>query len=164
MRLASRKLFYLGWISLVCGIAFYLVARPSGSTYFFGKLLHLGFSSRIIKLPALVQGSFPDFVHPFAFSLIGMGLLSLTRVSRLAICSSFLVMNLFFKVGQKYKYAFAGQVPPWIKGIPIMENTGSFFLRGTFDINDIFAMIVGAAAAFALSELLVRQQKGGETC
>ena len=164
MRLASRKLFYLGRISLVCGIAFYLVARPSGSTYFFGKLLHLGFSSPIIKLPALIQGSFPDFVHPFAFSLIGMGLLSLMRVSRLCICSSFLVMNLFFKIGQNYKYAFAAQVPKWFGGVPIIENTGPFFLRGTFDINDVFAMIVGAAAAFALSELLVKQQKGGETC
>jgi len=164
MRLASRKLFYLGWISLICGVAFYLIARPSGSTYFFGKLLHLGFSSRIIKLPSLIQGSFPDFVHPFAFSLIGMGLLSLTRVSRFAICSIFLAMNLFFKIGQNYKYAFAAQVPKWFGGIPIMENTGSFFLRGTFDINDVFAMIVGAAAAFALSELLVRRQKGGERC
>ena len=162
MRLANRKLFYLGWLSLFCGIALYVIARPSGSTYFFGKLLHLSFSSRIIKLPFLVQGSFPDFVHPFAFSLIGMGLLSLTRASRLCICSSFLLMNLFFKIGQNYKYAFAAQVPKWFGGIPIIENTGPFFLRGTFDVNDIFAMIVGAAAAFAISELLIRQQREGK--
>ena len=106
------------------------------------------------------SGVIPRFCPPLCLFLDWHGVvIAHESLERLCICSGFLLMNLFFKIGQNYKYAFAAQVPKWFGGIPLMENTGPFFLRGTFDVNDIFAMIAGAAAAFAISELLIRQQR-----
>ena len=162
MQLADRKLFWLGWISLVCGVGFYAIARPRSSTYFFGKWLPMASFSRPVKFPEPFQGSFPDFVHPFAFCLIGIGLLSLERGTRLRICTVFLLIDLFFKIGLNYKDALVSLIPPWFTGVPLLENVGPFFLRGTFDVNDVLAMVLGAAMAFVISEILTRKHARGE--
>jgi hypothetical protein len=154
-QLASPGLFLTGWAFLVTGVLFYCLARPQGIAYVSERLgLHL--FPKLYSLPGPVWGSFPEFIHPMAFSLMGMGLLSVRRWSRLFVCSSILLLNLFFELGQKYKHIALEIVPNWVDGIPVIENVNSYFYRGTFDPQDVLAMCLGAAIAFVASELVIK--------
>ena len=102
----------------------------------------------------IIAGSFPEFIHPFAFSMIGIGLFSRTRVSRILMCTTFFLLNLFFEFGQKYKNAFTNIVPEWFSSIPIIDNTKAYFLNGTFAVEDLIAAALGSISAFICAELL----------
>ena len=154
-QLASPGLFLAGWAFLLIGVLFYCLARPQGITYVNEKL-GLDLFPIPYSLPSPVWGSFPEFIHPVAFSLMGMGLLSVRRWSRLFVCSSILLLNLFFELGQKYKHIAMEIVPNWFDGIPVLENVNSYFVRGTFDPQDVLAMCLGSAIAFATSELVIK--------
>jgi hypothetical protein len=151
-RLASPGLFLMGWAALIPGVLFYFLFRPQGVAYV-SERLRLDLILRPYSLAAPLWGSFPDFIHPLAFSMIGMGVLSLSRRWRLLVCSSILLLNLFFEIGQKYKNMALGIVPKWLDGIPVLENVNSYFLRGTFDLQDVLAMCLGSSIAFVVSEL-----------
>jgi hypothetical protein len=154
-RLASPGLFLAGWAVLVPGILFYLIVRPEGIAYISEKI-RLDLFAEPCYLTAPVWGSFPEFIHPMAFSLIGIGLLSHKRWSRLFVCSSILLLNLFFEIGQKYKDAALEIVPRWFDGIPMIENVDSYFRRGTFDLQDVLAICLGSTIAFVVSELAAK--------
>jgi hypothetical protein len=154
-RLASPGLFLAGWAVLASGVLFYVLVRPQGIAYIV-EMIRMDLFSRPYSLPAPLWGSFPEFIHPLAFSLIGMGLLSGRRWSRLFVCSSILLLNLFFEIGQEYKHLALEIVPRWFDGIPVLENVNSYFLKGTFDPQDVLAMCLGSAIAFVVSELAVK--------
>jgi len=94
------------------------------------------------------------FIHPFAFSLIGIGLLSNTRKSRVFICLIFFIMNVLFEIGQKYKIIFIKLIPQWFSSIPILENTRDFFLKGTFAVEDLIGITLGSISAFICAEII----------
>ena len=108
-----------------------------------------------------VTGSFPSFMHPFSFSLIGMGLISQTRRSRILVCSIFLVLNLFFEMGQRYKEIAVELVPDWVGTLPVLMNMKQYFLKGTFAISDVVAVCLGSATALMVAEIMSKQGKGG---
>ncbi|MEW6265658.1 MAG: hypothetical protein AB1641_21505 [Thermodesulfobacteriota bacterium] len=68
-------------------------------------------------------------------------------------------MNVAFELGQKYKVFATGIAPSWFANIPIIENFENYFLKGTFSTADLAASVLGAALAFALTEI----SKGGKT-
>ena len=57
---------------------------------------------------------------------------------------SWLLADCAFELGQ----AFVRISPDVFHGVPILENTGNFFVNGTFDPLDLVAATVGAAAAY----------------
>ena len=163
-RLANKKQFFIGLISLFLGIIFYLACRPFGSSYFqmrypkadalFGK--NTFFLNRF-------GNSLPEFIHPFAFSFLGMGLISKTRKSRLLVCIVFFLMNILFEVGQRYDAFAIRYIPNWYDNFFILENARNYFSFGTFDFYDIIAIFLGAFAAFILSEIILRKRVRGDT-
>jgi len=154
MKQSNRELLYIGLIALAAGAAFYCFARPQGIVYLQEKL-HLRLFPFIPPLPRALTGVFPDFIHPFAFSLIGIALVARARTSRLFVCACFFSIDLFFEMGQKYKHAIFSIVPPWFSRLPILDNIAPFFLRGTFDRLDIVFMAFGSITAFVVSEMMM---------
>jgi len=146
----------VGVVSVAVGGLFYFVARPLGASYFQRKLAVLDeVMPRFPDMVGPMAGALPEFIHPFAFSLITMGILSRTRTSRLSICVIFLMLNLFFEIGQKYKHAVAGLVPDWFGAIPVLENTRAYFLKGVYSLWDVAAIVLGSVAAFAVAEITI---------
>jgi hypothetical protein len=159
---ANRTELSIGFLGLSIGVLFYFVGRPKGATYFQSKLPHVDrMFPYIPDLLGRVTGSFPSFMHPFSFSLIGMGLISQTRRSRILVCSIFLILNLFFEMGQRYKEIVADVTPDWVGTLPVLMNMKQYFLKGTFAISDVVAACLGSATALMVTEIMSKQSKGG---
>jgi len=139
----------------MAGLVFYLFCRKEGIIYFQKQLSDLGFRPAVeTSWTGRLAGAFPDFIHPFAFSMIGIGLLSNTRKSRVFICLIFFLLNILFEIGQKYKVFFIQLIPQWFSSMPMLENTKDYFLKGTFAIEDIIGITLGSLSAFALAEII----------
>jgi len=86
----------------MAGLSFYLFYRKEGIPYFQRQLCDLGFHPAIqTSWTGQLAGALPAFIHPFAFSLIGIGLLSNTRKSseRYLRCRGFNRHNAGFNIG-----------------------------------------------------------------
>ena len=139
----------------MAGLSFYLFYRKEGIPYFQKQLSNLGFNPAIkTSWTGQLAGAFPAFINPFAFSLIGIGILSNTRKSRVFICLIFFIMNVLFEIGQKYKIIFIKLIPQWFSSIPILENTRDFFLKGTFAVEDLIGITLGSISAFICAEII----------
>lgn len=153
VRLADPISFYLGCIALIIGVSFYLFINPQGIPYLQQKLsLNLPLRSPGLWKP--LWGEFPEFINPFALSLIGIGLLSTSKISRFLICFAFLLLNIFFEAGQYYKDVFIKYIPNWFDLFPILENAKHYFIKGTFTSEDLISIVSGSVLAFACAELI----------
>jgi hypothetical protein len=143
-----------GTLSLIVGLLVYLVDRPAGGAYFLYRT-SAAFSLHN-TLPALLFGPFggnlPTFIHVFSFSLLTAGLLACKKRGCQIVILSWLITECAFELGQK----FVRISPDVFNGVPVLENTGSFFVNGTFDSLDLVAATAGAAAAYLF---LVRTMK-----
>jgi len=152
----SRVQILVGAFCLLVGCMVYVTGSQGASTYLSREIFTVKIS--LIDLPYFLgplRGPLPEFLHPFAFSLIGMGLFARTRRSRFWICSSFLLMNLIFEFGQKFKGISVALVPDLLKRVPVLENTENFFAFGTFSIADLVAIFFGSVMAFIFTEVLL---------
>lgn len=142
-----------GVIGLAAGALEYLLGRPHGSVYFLkdfpAHLFH-----RINVYGPLGQWA-PDFLHPFSFSLIFIGLFSGSRRTRLRVCILWLVIDSSLEIGQRFGAVISGHCPSWFSGIPYLENTGNYFRHGRFDPLDLAAILLGAACAFIIGEIVL---------
>ena len=152
-----------GTLLLALGGLFYLAGDLSEYTYLRQKSGPLEIS--FLNLPQLLgplRGAFPEFIHPLAFSLIGMGLFARARRSRMWICLTFALMNVLFELGQLFDGPALYVIPAWFDNIPVIENTRNFVLRGTFSVIDLFAILIGTAAAFLFAEVLLNTSRKNE--
>ncbi|MEJ2725239.1 MAG: hypothetical protein P8175_11480 [Deltaproteobacteria bacterium] len=143
-----------GALSLTVGLFVYLLDRPAGGAYF---LYRTGTAFTLHDaLPNFLFGPFggnlPTFIHVFSFSLLTAGLLACKKRGCQIVILLWLITDCAFELGQK----FVRISPDVFNGIPILENTGSFFVNGTFDPLDLVAATAGAAAAYLF---LVRTMK-----
>lgn len=149
-----------GFIVLFVGIALYLVDRPPEDTYFVYRSLEwLSFHGTVPAFFGAVGNILPGFVHPFAFSLMTAGVANTGRRGVALICLFWFVVNALFELGQKYKQFAASLVPDWLEGVPYLENTVGFFLRGTFDWWDIAAIAAGSCLAFIIIFLFLKEER-----
>lgn len=145
---------------LIIGALFYFVGRAEGSSYLQRKLAQIdGFFHHSPNLCGHLGGAFPEFVHPFAFSLMAIGLVSRTRRSRFWICLIFLCMNVVFEIGQKYGSYMGEYIPNWFNRLFVIENTENYFIHGTFAIADLVAIFLGSTFAFLVAELTLRKEE-----
>jgi hypothetical protein len=108
--LKSYILFTLGLIALGVGILFYGLFRFEG------------------QFNTFLTGSFPSFIHVFAFSLLTSALLGKNKL----LFVSFLTT-------------------PWLwLGINIFFELAQIFVINTFDRNDLFASFLGALSAWGI--------------
>ena len=159
---ANRTELLIGFLGLGMGVLFYFVGRPQGATYLQSKVHHVDrMFPHIPNLLGRVAGSFPSFMHPFSFSLIGMGLISQTRRSRMLVCSIFLVLNFFFEMARRYKKIAVEAVPHWVGATPASTNIKRYFLKGAFSTSDVIAACLRSATALLVAEIIAKQGKWG---
>lgn len=94
--------------------------------------------------------SLPSFAHVCAFALLTAALLDGGRRLNQVICLGWLSVNVAFELGQHPKFAtsVANAVPGWFRHIPILNQTPTYFLSGTFDLLDLLFATLGALTAY----------------
>lgn len=141
----------IGAAALLVGALVYVVDRAPDETYFiYSSGVNISLPNILPNLFGPIGNSLPAFIHVFAFALITAGVISCGKRGWLIICLSWFLIDTAFEFGQKYSAWTANHIPASFRGIPVLENTKAFFLRGTFDVHDFVAMAIGAITAYAV--------------
>jgi hypothetical protein len=140
-----------GVLALCLGFMVCLLRSP-GSAYFLpGSFPTLWPACSIPSYIRILTNGLPDFILPFAFALFTSGLISSSgRRNQLFICLGWLVLESFFESGRYSKDAYLRFIPPWFDSEPLLRNTKSFFLNGTFDAWDMLFILAGTVVAFCV--------------
>lgn len=143
--------FLIGVLALLAGLVTYLVDRPPERVPAL-QLLPTWASGYGMagRLPSIVGGSLPTFVHVLSFSLL-VGSLSRRRLSKYAlVCLTWLLIDVAFELGQGPGRWLVDLMPAWIARMPIACAIRDNLVWGTFDMWDILAACLGSATAFVV--------------
>lgn len=134
--------------ALFIGVFVYLLDRQPESVYFMPSWMALGDNKN--SFFGSIVDQLPTFVHVYAFILLTMAVVSPTRKYALPICLFWFIIESLFELAQITVIAqwIAERVPEWFHGIPFLENTAAYFIRGTFDILDLCSIAAGTLAAY----------------
>jgi hypothetical protein len=156
----NKAQVFTGLVALFLGFMVYTLRSPAAAWFvpacFSIDRIFPGAPSFI----RVLAYSFPDFIHPFAFSLITSGLIcSDNRAYQALICVSWLTVEIFFEFGQYFKESYLGLIPTWFDTLPHFLNPINFFRNGTFDIFDILAICGGTVFAFCVLYITSRRRE-----
>ena len=154
----SRAQLLGGVLLLLLGSLVYVVDRSPDQVYFtrfFG--IHLKMLDAGTPVLGTLGLRLPAFFHVLSFSLITGSFFRYGRGRYLAVCVFWLVVNICFELGQKYKDLAVRLIPDFFQHIPFLENSRAYFLKGAFDAYDLLAFFVGALAGYGL--LLITGRK-----
>lgn len=100
-------------------------------------------------LPAALSGWLPSLCHAYAFSLLTAAWLPPRRAALLLACGGWFAIDVLFEAGQHPALAstIAAALPHWFDAVPVLDQTGRYFLQGHFGWDDIAATAAGAGAA-----------------
>jgi ABC-type xylose transport system permease subunit len=144
----NKKQIIIGLVALFIGSVIYLIDRPPDQTYFvYNSPINISLSNIIPNLFGSIGNSLPAFLHVFSFILITAGLIFCNKRGYLIICLSWFLIDCVFEVGQKFTAWSSRIIPDWFAGIPFLENTENYFLKGTFDFLDLAAIAFGTVIA-----------------
>jgi len=151
----------IGTAGLLIGILVYLVDRPPDQTYFIYKSsIDISLYNTLPNIFGTIGNNLPTFIHVFSFILITAGLISCQKRGYLVICISWFVVDIAFELGQKYQLFAINIIPDLFAGIPIIENTENYFLKGTFDHLDLISISIGSALAYFLLSVTDKKYRG----
>jgi len=159
---ANFFLLMLGLSGLLFGLMGYILSRTMDSTHL-GIMISSFFGNLPFRINdyGIIGGVLPEFLHPFALALITMALFpQAKRKARAVICAFWLIVDLFFEIGQCFGYQIAQSMARILPHSRVSEILINYFVNGTYDNLDIFAIWAGVISAFIISELLVK--KGGK--
>lgn len=137
----------LGMFLLTVGTGVYLLGR---------SWQHIAIADLVplTRVPSATFGalgdSLPSFAHVCAFALLTAALVDGGRRLNQLICLGWLLVNVAFELGQHPKFAasVANAVPGWFRHVPILNQTPTYFLGGTFDPLDLLFATLGALTAY----------------
>ena len=152
--MSSKINIGIGFLGLLVGLLIYL---SQGSTNYINQSLNIFVEIDFAKYLGSLRGPLPEFIHPFSFTLIGLGLFGQTKTARISIFMFMLLSNLLFELGQKYKSLAVVLIPDFFSKLPILENAKAFFLNGTYSNLDIIAVILGSFTALILFEFIPKK-------
>jgi hypothetical protein len=135
--------------ALAAGVAVYVADRPAATAYLLPQALTL--TDNPGALFGTLGAFLPSFVHVYAFTLLTATVVSSsTPWSAAAIATAWCITDSLFELGQHPVIAplIAQSLPAWFNDVPLLENVGPYFLRGTFDPADLIATLAGAAVAY----------------
>jgi len=150
----------IGLTVLLLGTLVYLIDRSPDQTYFVHKsFVNISLHNTLPNLFGFIGNSLPSFIHVFSFILITAGLLCCQKRGYITICAFWFLTDIAFELGQKFKIFSLEIIPDWFSGILFLENSKKYFLLGTFDLNDLIAIVFGTILAyFALSITIKRRE------
>ena len=147
--LINRIQILIGATVLFFGILAYLVDRPPDQTYFVDKSpVNISLYHILPNLYGIIGNSLPSFAHVFSFILITAGLIASKKREFIIICLFWFLIDSVFELGQKFSTMFIKFIPDWFASIPFLENTGDYFVRGTFSFGDMAAITIGTIVAY----------------
>lgn len=159
----SSRLGANGWLALIAVLALvlgalvYVLDRPAATVYLLPNALSLVHGHH--RWFGALGGNLPEFVHVYAFILLtaAVGPWPARVVS---ICAFWWMVDSLFKVGEHPLLAphIAAVLPAWFQHVPILDNTGNYFLHGTFDPWDLVAILVGTIVAYLTIGLVRRRE------
>lgn len=142
---ANGVLAALGGFTLAVGMLVYMADRDPVHALLFPTFAALQSGPVFGALGAWL----PSFVHPFAFSLFTAAALPARTGWRLAACAAWGVVDVGFEVGQHPDVG--ARLAEWLQpdgsASRLAQALSNYFVRGTFDVADIAASILGAIAA-----------------
>ena len=146
---ANMVLILIGAVALLLGSLVYLVDRPPEHTYFvYASKINISLFDKVPNLFGAVGHSLPAFLHVFSFILITAALLSPQKSGCFVVCFSWVFIDSFFELSQKYSALTLKIMPNWFSDIPFLENSANYFRNGTFDIFDLAAITLGGIIAY----------------
>ena len=149
MQRIHKTQILIGVIGLLIGSLVYLIDRPPDHTYFVSSSpINISLSNIIPSLFGSVGNSLPVFIHVFPFIVITAGLIFCNKKGYLIICLSWFLIDCTFEVGQKFTTWSSRIIPDWFAGIPLLENTESYFLKETFSFIDLAAIASGTVITY----------------
>ncbi len=101
----------------------------------------------------------PSFVHVFAFGLFTAAALPLRRTPRYEVCAVWCVVNVALELGQHPQLSarLAEALEGGFGRTPLIRQLAGYFVRGTFDVGDVVAAVLGALMAAAVLRLTYRR-------
>ncbi len=152
--MTSSSLLWLATALLVLGVLVYALDRGA-TAYFLPDWLARATGPAVF---GTLGAHLPTFVHPFAFALITAAVLRPGPRGLLLVCSAWFAIDCAFEVGQWSPLGerIAASVPAWFNGIPVLEATGTYFSRGTFDPLDILSIALGVVCAYVVLRYMNR--------
>jgi len=148
----------VGLSILLLGTLVYLIDRPPHNTYFvFKSFKNISLYDTLPNIFGSIGNNLPSFIHVFSFILITGGFLSCQKRGCLIVCAFWFLAEIFFELGQKFNSLILKTIPNWFLGVPLLENTKNYFVRGTFDYFDILAIAIGTITAYLV--LLITYKK-----
>ncbi|OQY04441.1 MAG: hypothetical protein B6I22_09520 [Desulfobacteraceae bacterium 4572_123] len=158
--LINKLQILIGMTVLFIGILVYLVDRPPDQTYFVYKsFVNISLYHILPNLFGIIGNSLPSFAHVFSFILITAALIASKKREFIIICLFWFLINSLFELGQKFSTIFIKFIPDWFASIPFLENTGDYFVRGTFSFGDMAAITIGTIAAYFLLIITLERRK-----
>lgn len=135
-------------ITLCIGVLVYVFDRQAEFVYFLPSWMSLyceecGFFGSI--------GNYlPTFIHAYVFILLTAVVAVPYIVRLIPVCLAWIVIDSVFEIAQLGLIAkwIGNHTPTWFNDIPLLENTSSYFLLGTFDIFDLLSIVAGTIAAY----------------
>ena len=100
----------------------------------------------------------PTFLHTLAFILITAAILRPWPRLLLPICATWFGIECLFELGQMAPFDdhIAALVPAWFEGVPLLEITSHYFIRGTYDALDVVSIALGATIAYPLVRIFLQ--------
>ncbi|HEY5622817.1 MAG TPA: hypothetical protein VIV14_03575 [Gammaproteobacteria bacterium] len=144
---ASRAELALGALVLALGTLVYALDRPPDSAPLLSAInLHRFFDDVFGSIGEFL----PAFAHVFAFSLFTATWLGGGKRTTLLACVTWFGIDTAFEVGQHPQIAepLVRMIPGWFEYLPILAQTDTYFLSGTFDDRDLISIAAGAATAY----------------
>jgi len=143
-RECNARLALIALATLVLGVFVYILDRPAATVYLLPHALSFAGHHRWF---GSLGGHLPEFIHVYAFILLTMALGS-ARVA--TACAFWWTVDTLFEIGQHPAIAphIAAWLPGWFHNLPILDNTASYFLHGTFDPGDLVAIALGTIVAY----------------
>ena len=156
----NRLNIFIGLSGLLCGTLVYLADRPPEQAYFiYSSVIDISLYTTLPQLFGVIGNNLPSFFHVFSFILLTAGFCSCRKRGYIIICVSWLLVDCFFELGQKYNNLAVTFIPQWFEGAPYLENTWNYFCLGTFDVLDVVAIILGSMTAYFI---LILTSEGGK--
>jgi hypothetical protein len=137
----------IGVITLACGVMFYICYRHHS---YLTTLLHLDMPrvTEYTIVPHAIWSSLPSYIHVFSFAMITAGLVRFSYITYGLVCCLWIIINILFEIGQYYKHPVMDILPLWFSTIPLLSNSYAYFVHGTYDINDMLAIVLGGCSAY----------------
>jgi hypothetical protein len=98
----------------------------------------------------------PSYAHPFAFSLFTAAALPPSAAPRYGACATWCAVNVAFELGQHPQ--LSGRLAEALRAgfgqNALARSLAGYFVRGTFDVGDLVAAVLGAMAAAGVLRLM----------